>query len=153
MSTSKMVETSQVYDVWEEGAVQDGLQALRERQRIDIETGGGRHVVKVGGCRKQRLGGAGSCLREEGVRRELSGAKHEWRAAKCFCLLGSCGVVTGEEPPPPPPAAAAANYPCSDSDQQRKMGVGGDNRRGGGGMGSRWGRTAEHTQVRGGRGR
>ena len=83
---SSNIVLSQVYDVWEEGAVQDGLQALRERQRIDIETGGGRHAVKVGGCRKQRLGAAGSCLWEVGGRKELCGAKHERRAANCFYL-------------------------------------------------------------------
>ena len=52
-----VVVPSQVYDVWEERAVKDGLQALRKRQRIDIEMGGGRHEVKVGGRRRQRLGG------------------------------------------------------------------------------------------------
>ncbi len=59
-----VVVPPQVYDVWEERAVKDGLHALRKRQRIDIEMGGGRHEVKVGGCRRQRLGGAGSCLIE-----------------------------------------------------------------------------------------
>ncbi len=44
--------------------MKDGLQALRKRQRIDIEMGGGRHEVKVCGCRRQRLGEAGSCLIE-----------------------------------------------------------------------------------------
>ncbi len=54
-----VVVTPQVYDVREERAVKDGLQALRKRQRIDIEMGGGRHEVNVGGCRRQRLGGGG----------------------------------------------------------------------------------------------
>ena len=54
-----VVVPPQVYDMREERAVKDGLQALRKRQRIDIEMGGGRHEVKVGGCRRQRLGGGG----------------------------------------------------------------------------------------------
>ena len=59
-----VVPLPQVYDMREERAVKDGLHALRKRQRIDIEMGGGRHEVKVGGCRRQILGGAGSCLIE-----------------------------------------------------------------------------------------
>ncbi len=66
------VPLPQVYDVWEERAVKDGLQALRKRQRIDIEMGGGRHEVKVGGCRRQRLGGAGSCLLDVAQRQHAS---------------------------------------------------------------------------------
>ncbi len=53
-----VVPYPQVNDGGEEAAVQDGVQALRIRQRVAIGTGGGGHEVKAGGCRRQRLGGA-----------------------------------------------------------------------------------------------
>ena len=92
----------QVYDVREDVAVQDGLQALRIRQRIDVETGGGRHEVKVGGCRRQRHGGAGSCLREVGGGKSSTGQSTA-DAARVDFILESNGVVTDEEPAPAPP--------------------------------------------------
>ena len=42
--TSSEVIIPQVYDAGEEVAVQDGVQALRIRQRVDIGTGGGGHM-------------------------------------------------------------------------------------------------------------
>ncbi len=58
---SNEVGGPQVYNVREMVAVQDGLQALLIGQRVDIDTGGGGHEAKAGGCRRQGLGGVDSC--------------------------------------------------------------------------------------------
>ena len=86
-----VVALPQVYDVREERGVKDGLQALRKRQRIDIEMGGGRHEVKVGGCRRQRLGGAGSCLIESSWMWHTDSTRQFVRSD--LFLDGSVGVV------------------------------------------------------------
>ena len=60
--------TPQVYDAGEEVAVQDGVQALRVRQRVDIGTGGGGHMRRKQAAAEDRD--------SEEQERDITGTKH-----------------------------------------------------------------------------
>ena len=87
--TSSKVIIPQVYDAGEEVAVQDGVQALRIRQRVDIGTGGGGHI------RRKRATAEDRDLEEqEGDRK---GTKN------VDIYLGTVLNFNRMAPPPPPP--------------------------------------------------